>query len=299
MCKPKQKDKTNNMRKFFLTLKYLGLYYVSCTLILFAVSKFYGAQFRVANFVEYIPLGELSNRQLAWAYFGRSYNYNLFLGIIEFIAGSLILFKRTRLAGLLLALGIYANIVLIDFEFEVNDAVQHATIEFIIVLIWLFPYLDDLKKYLWNMGGTFVSRETNKNKLFSIYLPIGLIVSSSFYSIYWHSKRSVPLDKIIGSFQVLELSVNNKKLEIRQGKYTEKPMLFFEARNNFVLSANDSSYFGDFKINADSIFVSFKKDFRNIKFFNAIIDNNNRIIKGFTNNGQPIEISIEKTRKEN
>jgi hypothetical protein len=289
---------TDSMKKILLTLKYLGLYYVSYTMILFAISKFFGAQFQTVNFVEYIPLGELSDRQLAWSFFGRSYNYNLFLGIIEFIAGSLILFKRTRLAGLLLSFGIYSNIVLIDFEFGVNDAIQHATIEFIIILIWLLPYLSDLKKYFWDMSGNFANKETNRNKIFNNYLPIVLIVSSSAFVIYRHFERTAPLDKIIGSYNIMELSVNNKKIELRQGKYTDQPMLFFESRKVFMLSANDSSYFGDFEIKADSIFISLNKEFITLKSLKAKIRDDEGIIKGITNNGEPFEISIEKARKE-
>jgi len=284
------------MRKIILALKYLGLYYLSYTLILFAISKFFGAQFWTQNFVEYIPLGELSNRQLAWAYFGRSYNYNLFIGIIEFIAGSLILFKRTRLIGLLLALGIYTNIVLIDFEFEINDAIQHATLEFIIVLIWLLPYRNDLKKYFWGMAGTFVSRESTKNKLFSIYFPITLIILSSSYAVYRYTKSN-PTDKILGAYEIQNLSINGEKLELGRGGNTRKPMLFFEFRNDFVLSTNDSSYHGDFELKSDSIFVSLDKDFKNIRSFKATIPNGEGIIKGTTNNGQPFEIVVEKTRR--
>ncbi|MEO8151332.1 MAG: hypothetical protein ABI723_27115 [Bacteroidia bacterium] len=287
------------MRKFILALKYLGLYYVSYTLILFAVSKFLGHQFRVKNFVEYTPLTDLSSMQLAWAYFGHSYHYNLFLGIIELIAASLILFQRTRLAGLLLALGMYTNIVLIDFEFEVDAAIQHATIEFIIVLIWLLPYLNDLKKYLWDMGGKFVNNETYKNKILSIYLPVGFIILSSVYALNSRSAGFVPTDKIIGAYKILELSVNGEKLELGQGKYTKKPMLFFEFSNGFVLSVNDSSYYGNYEIKADSIFVSFDQGFRNIKSLKATINNDESVIKGLTNNRQPFEISIEKIRKEN
>jgi len=286
------------MRKIILALKYLGLYYLSYTLILFAISKFFGAQFWTQNFVEYIPLGELSNRQLAWAYFGRSYNYNLFIGIIEFIAGSLILFNRTRLIGLLLALGIYTNIVLIDFEFEINDAIQHATIEFIIVLIWLVPYRNDLKKYFWDMAGTFTNSETKKNKLLSLYLPITIILLSSSFAVYRYTKSNYA-DKIFAAYEIQNLSINGEKLELGRGENTKKPMLFFEFRNDFILSANDSSYYGDFEIKSDSIFVSLYRDFRNIKSFKATIPNDKGIIKGLSNNGQPFEIIIKKTGKEN
>lgn len=284
------------MKKIISVIKYLALYYVSLTLILFAVSKFFGAQFSATNFVQYIPLGELSNRQLAWAFFGRSYNYNLFLGIIEFIAGSLILFHRTRLAGLLLALGIYTNIVLIDFEFEVNDAVQHATIEFIIVLIWLLPYLKDLKKYFWDMSGRLVKNETNEKKRLTIYLPIVFIILSSAYSLYLHRTRFTAPDNILGAYKISGLTINGEQLKPGPGKYTRDPMLFFEYRNAFILSVNGSSYAGSYQIKTDSIFISFDHEFNNIKSLRAIIRNDAGIIRGLTDNTKSFEIHIEKTK---
>ena len=102
---------------------------------------------------------------------------------------------------------------------------------------------------------------------------------------------------MIGAYTISDLSVNEEKLELGQAKYTKKPMLFFEFRNGFVLSVNDSSYHGNYEIKADSIFISFDNDFRNIKSFKATIYNNERTIKGLTNNKQPFEISIEKISK--
>lgn len=285
------------MRKTILALKYLALYYVSLTLILFAFSKFFGAQFEVSNFAGYTPLKDLTNRQLAWAFFGYSYHYNLFLGIIEFIAGVLILFKRARLVGLLLALGIYSNIVLIDIEFGINDAVQHATIEFIIILIWLLQYLKDLKKYFWDMSGKFASNESENKKLFSVYLPFVFIICITVYSLYRFRHRFNPPNKAKGAYEVLGLSVNGEPIELGHGQYTKPPMLFLDPRNIFVLSLSDSSYFGNYNLNNDSLFLSFDKEFRNIKSLKATIEND--IITGLSNKGQLLEIQVGRTRKEN
>ncbi len=286
------------MRKIILALKYLALYYVSLTLIMFAISKFFGAQFEVSNYTEYTPLKDLTNRQLAWAYFGHSYHYNLFLGLFEFIAGAIMLFKRTRLAGLLLALGIYSNIVLIDFEFGINDAVQHATIEFIIILIWLLPYVNDLKKYFWDMSGKFASNKSENKKLFSIYLPLVFIICISIYSIYRLRDRFDPPNKIKGAYKVLGLSVNGEIVKLGQEQYTKTPMLFLDPRNIFVLSLTDSSYSGNYNIKNDSLFLSFDKEFRNIKSLKARLSND-RIIRGLTDNGQLFEIQVERTSKVN
>lgn len=283
------------MRKIILLLKYLALYYVSFTLILFAIAKFFGAQFEVSGFAEYTPLKNLNDRQLAWAFFGHSYHYNLFLGIVEFTAGALILFTRTRLAGLLLALGVYSNIVLIDVEFGINDAIQHATIEFIIVLVWLLPYLNDLKKYFLEMSGKFAGNEPGNRKLLNVYLPFAFIICISSYSFYRFRARFDPPDKIKGTYKVLGLSVNGEVIDPGRGQYTEAPMLFLDPRNVFVLSATDSSYSGSYNIKKDSIFLSFDKEFRTIKSMKGVVRNGG-IIRGSTNNQQLFEVRMEKCK---
>lgn len=288
------------MKKIIIVLKYIALYYVSYTLIFFSFGKFLNIQFRIKNFVEYTPVNELTKMQLAWSFFGHSYNYNLFLGIIELITSFLLVFKRTRLTGLLLAAGIYTNIVFIDYEFEVN-ALEHATVEFIIILIWLFPYCKDLKKFLWDMSGTFGNKEINQNKIFRIYLPIGFLILSCVlapaFTVF--KTRPSPKEEIIGAYTILKMAINNKEVELGEGRHTKKPMLFLEFKKDFVLSANDSICTGNYKMENDSIFVSFNNGFGNVKSLKAIIlfDENERIIKGLTSNGESFLTIIEKTKQ--
>ena len=52
-------------------------------------------------------------------FFGFSKGYNLFLGLGEFIAGTLLLHRKTRLIGTLIALSIITNIVAINFFYDI------------------------------------------------------------------------------------------------------------------------------------------------------------------------------------
>lgn len=280
--------------KIISLLKYPGLYFVSFMLIIFAVSKFMGAQFRVQNFAKYTALGDLSDMDLAWGFFERSYNYNLFIGIIEMLAAILILFKRTRLVGLLLAAGIYTNVVLMDYEFGVKDALGHALLEYLIVIILLIPYLKDLKKFFWNMGGKLTGYMTQSNKILSIYLPIAFILLSATYGFISIKEVLASEDKIIGSYHVTKFTLNDEDIDLTKGKYTREPMLFFEFANEFVLSINDDIFYGNYEKKSDSIFIKLNKRFENSDSFKAKIDKDERILDGMTNNGQPFKILIER-----
>ncbi len=52
------------------------------------------------------------------SFFGRSYAYNIFIGLTELAVGVLVVFKRTRLIALLISLGVCLNIFIINFEFD-------------------------------------------------------------------------------------------------------------------------------------------------------------------------------------
>ena len=108
-------------RRIVDAAKFIGVYFIAFVLIAFAVSKFFNAQFQIYNYSGYMPLNEISPFTHAWSFFGRSYYYNLFLGVAEFLAAVFIVFGRTRLIGLLMALGIYVNILIIDIEFDVDS----------------------------------------------------------------------------------------------------------------------------------------------------------------------------------
>ncbi len=277
--------------------KYLGLYFVSFVLLSFSISKFLNAQFQIWNYTEYTPLRELQNMELAWSFFSRSYNYNLFIGIMEFAAGTLILFNRTRLIGLLIALGIYMNIIIVDIEFDVTNALLHAVIEFVIVLLILIPYLKHVKKFFWDMGGKFNGSDTTKSNLVDRYLPFGFIAISSVTVVVLFNNAIASQDQIIGAYKISEFSINGENVESGRGKFTKSPILFFEFNNGYILSLRDSSFYGNYSLKNDSVFINLVQSFKNVKAMQGKMSKDERLINGVTDTGQPFELKIERVKR--
>jgi len=282
------------MKTFVQIIKYLGLYFVSLVLLSFAISKFLNAQFQIWNYNQYIPLKDLDPFTHAWSFFGRSYNYNLFIGLTELTAGILILFNRTRLVGLLLAAGIYTNVLIVDVEFNITDAIFHATIEFIIVLLLLITYLKDLKKFFWDMKGRLTIQPVSKNKFLKLILPISFIIVASVIVTVLLKQGISSQDKVVGAYKVSEFILNGDTLKIGEGKYTKDPMLFFEFNNVSILSLDSSSYWGSYSMKSDSIFIKLNKDFKNIKRIKANISNDFKLIKGATDKDEQVEIKMSR-----
>jgi len=276
-------------------IKYLGIYFVSAVLISFAISKFFNVQFQIWNVTDYTPLKYLSDMDLAWAFFGRSYNYNLFLGTIEFFAGVLILFDKTRLIGLLLALGIYLNVVIIDYEFNISDALGHALLELGIIILLLIPYLKDLKIFFWDMAGKFASGKFERGKFIRYLLPITFIILISSLSIYTLKDTDVFIqNKTLGAFEISEFSLNNENLSLGQGLDTKVPMIFFEFNNRCILSAKDSIFKARYEIKKDSLIITFDRKFNGVKTLRTYRNKDETLLNGTSEKALDFYVKIKR-----
>lgn len=282
-------------KKILSVLESLGIYFISLVMISFATPKFFNTQFQLFLHSGYMPFKEISSYTLAWSFLGYSYKYNLFLGIAEFTAGSLVLFKRTRLIGLLLALALYTNIVIIDLEFQVVEAIVHAIIELVILILLLLPYTKDLKTFFWDHGGKMIKEIPNlPSKKWKAYFPyafltvlILVLLAEGIYNI--NNK-----DKIMGEYNINQCIVNKDTLDFKGGKYTKQPMLFFEFANTCIFSVNEKSLWADYYTTPDSIKIKFDKDLAGIKTIHGKLDREGGKIIGTTDNGLPIYLQFSK-----
>jgi hypothetical protein len=94
-------------------------------IIVYAYCKMVSKQFQIRFSALEMPLKDVSDFDLTWYFYGRSNAQTFLLGCLEFIAGTLLLSKRTTLLGALLLLPITANIMLLD---NFNDVGPHLNI---------------------------------------------------------------------------------------------------------------------------------------------------------------------------
>jgi hypothetical protein len=229
----------------------------------------------------------------AWSFFGRSYPYNLFLGIAEFAAGALLLFNRTRLIGLLIALALFTNILIIDIEFQVEAALGHVIVETIMVVLLLIPYLPSLKQYFWNMAGKVHTTFTQPKSKFARFAPIGFLLLLCIGFIvegYMYGQSKEPF---MGEYAIKQMVISTDTIPLRQGKYTKQPMLFFEFGNVCILSANDSSFWGNYRIKQDSIEIILDKQFRGVQSIKASLNRSQHQIQGQTDQKQAIQVQLD------
>ena len=96
-------------------------YFIALDLCVFGIGKFFHIQFNTPLALLDNPFSTLSDSQLMWAFFGQSYAFTVIIGSIQIIGSAMLLFRKTRLVGVIILMPLLLNICLLDFFY--NDAV--------------------------------------------------------------------------------------------------------------------------------------------------------------------------------
>lgn len=130
-----------NLRLYTLNLL---TYYLSLQLLIYGFDKLFKAQFFYPEpNILHTNLKDLSPDILYWSTMGMSRGYSMFLGGAELLAACFLWFQKTRLAGLILGLGIMINVVAVNFGFDISVKVYSLFLLgcFVLVLSPYFSYL--------------------------------------------------------------------------------------------------------------------------------------------------------------
>ncbi|MCD1118246.1 hypothetical protein [Chryseobacterium turcicum] len=108
--------------KIFLSITgYVCVIYISVILIKYGIDKIFKAQFPEPEpNILFTRFGNLDKDILFWSTIGTSKIYNIIIGSIELFSGALLLFKRSRFLGLLLAIISFAQILIINISFDIS-----------------------------------------------------------------------------------------------------------------------------------------------------------------------------------
>ncbi|MDR5589916.1 hypothetical protein [Christiangramia sp. SM2212] len=286
-------------KKILQVLKYLAIYYLSIKMIAFAIPKLLHMQFRILHHEAFMPLAEISKYQHMWSFFGRSYNYNLFIGLMEILIGILVVFKRTRLIALLISLGVCINILILNIEFDIDFAIQHISLDLGLSLLLLLEYRKDLYQFFIRLGGKLNSASSPKGSKFSKILPfIYILVFPIVYFLYAQNLKNDVNDEVVGSYRIYNLKIENEKKLLDKGKLGSVPMIFFEYNGQSVLSVNDSLYKGSYFVRNDSLRMFFKTEgnTKNNLFKGKIISSEH--IQGKLNDSLTVEMKIQRLSEE-
>jgi hypothetical protein len=114
-------------------------YGLAATLLTYGAIKVIKAQFPAPGLERLVePYGQFSPMGVLWAFMGGSAAYNAFTGLGEMAAGALLCWRRTTTAGALLAAAVMANVVLLNFAYDVPVKLYSANL-LLLALVLLAP----------------------------------------------------------------------------------------------------------------------------------------------------------------
>lgn len=120
-------------------------FYVGFTLIEYGMIKVWKLQFPYPSPYRLMQTyGDSSPMALAWTFLGFSKGYNLFMGIVE-ISASLLFWRRTVTVGAIITLMTTANVMAINFFYDVPVKILSSTLFLMTLYILVFNIKDLLQ----------------------------------------------------------------------------------------------------------------------------------------------------------
>ncbi len=227
--------KKNNESVFNVVLGVL-CYSLSFGIALFGWKKIFKLQFQVPLSMTDQPLSAFSGEWLTWAYFGYSYPFGVMVALTQLGGALLLLFPKTRLAGVFILLPVLLNILFINVFYRLNAGALLQSVIFVIALIYLLSlhYEALIDFFFQKMKGPKTTTHIYKNLagLSAIVLPLLLVypaqksvgeqltgvydVVDNEHTLPFPSKLSAGLSKVyfdLGSVLVLEYgSYKNRRI---------------------------------------------------------------------------------------
>jgi len=216
-------SKRTNYQTHYYWLTVIVRYYLAFTLFVFALEKFFKMQFSdLGLYTLTEPVGNLTPMNLAWAFFGYSYGYNVFIGLAE-SAALLLLFRRTMIFGAILTLGTLLNVMAVNFNYDVH-AKMYPTALFVMTFFLLLPYINRLIKFFFTNQATslpqiqapiFEKRWMNISKNIFKVLLIGYFIIFSvkdYFGYKQNREMNKSQSKILGVFDVKSFIINKDTL---------------------------------------------------------------------------------------
>jgi hypothetical protein len=112
-------------------------YFLGATMVGYGLHKVFNLQFvpgrSSSRMLE--TYGESSPFALAWTFMGGSTAYTIVSGAAEAIGGLLVFFRRCSLPGLLLLLPVTANVVLLNFCYDIGVKVESSHLLFMVIFL--------------------------------------------------------------------------------------------------------------------------------------------------------------------
>jgi hypothetical protein len=190
---------------------------------------------------------------------GLSYGYTVFAGALEVLAGALILFRKTRTLGLLVAVGILSNVVAINFGFDISVKVYSLFLLYLALLL-LSPQWMGLYQFLVLQQSTQLKPlppacaslpTPPKWRIIAKSLVVVLLLSETLLPYIQagnFNDDTYPRPALHGAYEVTKVSINQQSIPLQQSPIKR----VFIHRRGFIIFENMQANMRDFRLQVDT-----------------------------------------------
>ncbi|MDR0802099.1 hypothetical protein [Fluviicola sp.] len=182
----------------------------------------------------YTPFGKLSKDIAYWSLTGASYPYTVALGSIELLIALLLLFKRTQFLASLLSIIVFAQIVLINFSFDISVKLLSASL-LIFSLVYTSCFPENWKGILGLKNTPSFTKNTLNHRIVKGIFAFAIVLECTLPSFRYgnFNDDQFPRLKHHGAYEVLHSS------GIRR---------MFIHRDGYLILESQQGVFSDFKL---------------------------------------------------
>jgi hypothetical protein len=253
----------NKGDKIILLIQLLAIYYLASRLMVYGFDKVFKTQFYTPEpNTLFTPLGALSKDILFWSAMGTSKMYCFLSGIAEIIPAFLLLFRKSRVVGLILTTFILLHVLTLNIGFDISVKLYSIFLLYL-TFISLSPYLKTLVLFFFrNELVTLPKSDTVfMNKIYLQrgikFLVIGLILIEALkfpISTGYLSDDDVPRDPFHGAYEVVLITDGMNNFYMRD----TFPVRFFVHRRNYLIFQFEDGRMEDYKLEIDREQEAFK-----------------------------------------
>jgi hypothetical protein len=139
-----------NADKMYYGVRAFMSYYVAFQLFSYGFNKVFKYQFFLPEpNTLYTTVGQTPRDLLFWSVMGSAYGYTVFAGVLEVLAAILLLFRKTRLLGALVAAVVLTHVVAVNFGFNISVKI-HSLLYLSFVGGILLPHVGRLYAFIIN-----------------------------------------------------------------------------------------------------------------------------------------------------
>ena len=183
-----------------------------------------------------MPMTMLSGEQQVSHFFGQNYPMVVVFGICEITGAILILFRKTRLLGLFILFAMSANIVLMDFLYEVKDPLPEAFLLFCVVVYLMLLDYKKIADFFFKVTDTLPSINL-KSKFIKNAIRLSAVIIPSLILIPHYQIQFRP--NLTGKYKITTMTVNGKKVIPDACNDSVLSNVYFDFGDYFVFMSNN------------------------------------------------------------